>query len=252
MADWIDLAEELARWRGSGHVPTMWLRDDDARLSGPKLDHLIDLSARHCVPLHLAVVPSGLDPAMADRLRGESHVWTLQHGLAHLNHAPPGGPASEFASCRSIDAQVEDLQAGWRALQEVGLPRLLTALVPPWNHIADATINRLPALGYRLLSTCYARDAPRPVPGLLQVNIHVDPIRWHGGARFRGASGTLAAVVEHLAARRAGGVDADEPTGLLTHHAQTDAATWAFVERFMEHVADDVRWIRLEDLLRVG
>jgi hypothetical protein len=43
----------------------------------------------------------------------------------------------------------------------------------------------------------------------------------------------LGRLVEHLAARRDGRVDADEPTGLLTHHLIADAETEAFLQRLL-------------------
>ena len=58
-------------------------------------------------------------------------------------------------------------------------------------------------------------------------------------------------IVRHLAARRSGAADAEEPTGLLTHHLQTDAPGWAFLEELMDRTAQQrcARWIGLESLM---
>jgi hypothetical protein len=45
-----------------------------------------------------------------------------------------------------------------------------------------------------------------------------------------GVEAALARVVEHLAARGERRVDADEPTGLLTHHLAFDDAAWRFAD----------------------
>jgi len=48
-----------------------------------------------------------------------------------------------------------------------------------------------------------------------------------------------------LRARRQGHADADEPTGVLTHHWSHDEATWAFLERLFEQTRNrrDVHWL---------
>jgi hypothetical protein len=72
-----------------------------------------------------------------------------------------------------------------------------------------------------------------PVPGLLQVNCHVDPILWREGKRFSGPGVTLDRLRAHVAARREGQVDPLEPTGLLTHHRDMDPACWDFIEALL-------------------
>ncbi|MEL6619640.1 MAG: polysaccharide deacetylase family protein [Pseudomonadota bacterium] len=252
MADWSDLATELAVWDAARRPVTMWWRDDDARRPGPCLDRLLSISEDAGVPVHLAVIPDGLDPALVASLHGAPLAWVLQHGRSHRNYEPSGCHASEIGTHRELSRQVQDLRAGWCALQAARVPRLLPGLVPPWNRIAPETVAQLPRLGFRLLSTCFPRAVAYPVTGLLQVNIHVDPIHWKAGGGFRGQAWVLGAVIEHLQARRLGHVDAAEPTGLLTHHAQTDAATWAFVVQLLAFVQGRVRWIALREVLRHG
>ena len=117
--------------------------------------------------------------------------------------------------------------------------------MPPWNRISPDLIGRLPGLGYKGLSTFTPRARPYPAPGLLQVNTHVDIIDWRGGGVFAGTAAVIAAAVRHLSARRNGGADPDEPTGLLTHHLVHNAECQRFLEQFMAatfpHPA--VRWL---------
>lgn len=250
MTTWLDLERELSAWRNTGLTPTFWWRDDDAEAATPALDRLIGLAERHGAPLHLAVVPSGVCAGLAERLARASEVYTLQHGYAHINREPPGARASELGQHRPLAYQIADLRLGWQRLAEAGLPNLLPAFAPPWNRIADRTVARLPELGYRLLSTCHARKSPSPVQGLHQVNIHVDPIRWKGGAGFRGTAATLEILVRHLRERRTGQADRDEPTGLSTHHLQTDEPVWAFLDELLTRLGpgSGAEWVRLARL----
>jgi hypothetical protein len=82
------------------------------------------------------------------------------------------------------------------------------------------------------------------------VNTHLDVIDWRGSRGFIGEDTALRIAVEHLAARRAGRVDREEPTGLLTHHLAHDEATWSFLAQFLErsraHAA--VRWLAADDI----
>jgi peptidoglycan/xylan/chitin deacetylase (PgdA/CDA1 family) len=249
MATWTDLEQELNDWASARRVPTFWWRDDDTEAPGATLDRLLALSRRHGVPLHLAVVPARLDRALARRLAGETDVFTLQHGFAHRNHEPEGHGASEIGDHRDLALQLDDLRRGWKRLEEAGLPNLLPAVAPPWNRISQKTVGQLAGLGYRMLSTSFPRRQARPATGLVQVNIHVDPIRWKDGPRFRGEQRVLEGIRRHLADRRNGTVDPEEPTGILTHHLQTDEETWAFVDTLFSRLTGRVRWARLADML---
>ena len=52
-----------------------------------------------------------------------------------------------------------------------------------------------------------------------------------------GESTALAAAIGHLAAKRAGAADDEEPTGLLTHHLVHDPGCWAFIRRFVNEIS---------------
>ena len=250
MADWSDLDRELNRWEAAGLVPTFWWRDDDAERPCPALDRLLALSQSHGLPLHLAVVPAGAGPELSERLARERDVFALQHGLAHLNHEPRGLGASEIGDNREITRQLDDLRDGWQRLNAAEIPNLLAALAPPWNRIAAGTVGHLAGLGYKALSTSHPRAHRMPAEGLMQVNIHVDPIRWKDGAGFRGTARILDAICQHLADRRLGRVDSGEPTGILTHHLQTDEEVWDFLDAFFDHLPRGrVDWVRLSDLI---
>ena len=249
MATWQNLHDELALWRADSVVPTFWWRDDDATEPTPELDRLLKLSVTHGIPLHLAVIPHGATQALADRLIHAEHVDTLQHGWAHLNHEPKGQGASEMGASRDLALQRVDLARGWRRLSELNMPGLISGFAAPWNRVGPDTPALLGDLGYTLLSTSLQRNHGHSVIGLRLVNVHADPIRWRNGAEFRGTSQFLACVLDHLRLRRQGQVDRADPTGINTHHLETNEEVWRFLDRFCEEVGQSVRWVRMRDLL---
>ncbi len=237
------MAAELDLW---DTPPTFWWRDDDAQAVTPALERLVDQSVRYGAPLHLAVIPEGQAPQLGPWLQQHDHVWVLQHGLRHANHEPKGLRPSEVGVSRALAAQEADLRAGWRLLD--GLPRRLPVFVPPWNRIGPATEQALPGWGFPALSGDGPAATLDAIAGLARVNVHFDPIQWKGGAHFRGVARTLKSTVAHLQARRLHGWD--EPTGMVTHHLDSDEETWAFQEELLRRLDGRAAWVSLAG--RVG
>ena len=241
---WSDLSNELDAWRDEGRIASLWWRDDDACVPVPALDRLAHLACEHEVTAGLAVIPAPASPALAPWLESV-RIEVLQHGWDHRSHSTDGEKKMELGPHRATGDITADLAQGRTKLRGLADQRCLPVLVPPWNRIAPALAPALPHIGFRGLSAFGPRRAAEPVPGLRQVNCHVDIVNWRGGRGFVGRDRALAAVVTHLGARRARSVDPAEPTGLLTHHAVHEEATWAFIARFIEltrrHPA--VRWL---------
>ena len=237
---WQAFAAELDAWVSQGRQASFWWRDDDAGRPGPALERLVSLAADVALPLGLAVVPAQLTPEVTGAIRAApGPVVVLQHGFAHANHEtaiPPGQQKLRPAECgtaRPAQAVLAELAEGGTGLKTAFGSRFLPVFVPPWNRIAPAVSAGLPRLGYRALSAFGPRAVAEPVPGLLQVNCHADPIVWREDKRFAGASATLERLRAHLAARREGHADPSEPTGLLTHHRDMDPMCWAFLEELL-------------------
>ncbi|MGJ8545840.1 MAG: polysaccharide deacetylase family protein [Sulfitobacter sp.] len=249
MALWDPLDRELDLWRAAGRRARFWWRDDDAQAPTNDLDQLLRISARRRIPVHLGVIPSGLSPDLAARLAREDTAWVLQHGFAHKNHEPRGTPASEVGISRDMALQQRDLAQGWEILTNAQMPRLLPGLIPPWNRISEATLRRLPEFGYSLVSVFDGRSSGDPVPGLVQIDCHIDPIRWKYGRQFRGAAKMVEHCVTQLSQRRQSGSDA--PIGYVTHHLQTENAIWEFTDAWMEHLTASgvCDWHRLDSFL---
>jgi hypothetical protein len=88
-------------------------------------------------------------------------------------------------------------------------------------------------MGFRGLSCFGPRAQAVAAPGLVQVNAHVDLIAWRRDRRFIGADAAIERLVWHLSARRSGETDADEPTGVLTHHLAMGDDAFGFVAELM-------------------
>jgi hypothetical protein len=232
MASWQALAEEAARWHDAGRTADVWWRDDDAADHTAALDRLIALHRETAVPLALAVVPAHATQALAWCLAGEARLDVLQHGYAHVNHAPPTEKKVELGPHRPATVVLGELGTGWLALERLLGPRTLPVLVPPWNRIALGLVPTLPEIGFRGLSTFGPRRRSR-LRGLAEVNTHVDLLSWKGSRGFVGEEAALAALVDALAGARTASA---EPVGVLSHHLAMDAKAWDFLRSMWEKV----------------
>ena len=229
------LARELDLWAARGRRATLWWRDDDACCDSPALGRLLMLARTHAVPVAIAAVPARLELSLAHALAGCREATVIQHGFAHRNHAPEGARSSELGADRDVSVRVDELRRGRERLVASFGDRFVPVLVPPWNRAGDDLLPHLRAAGFEGLSRFGPRAAHEAADGLAQVNAHVDPIAWRRDRRFIGDEAAVARCVEHLRARREGACDADEPTGLLTHHLAFDDAGWTFVDALLAH-----------------
>lgn len=251
--NWDALTAELDAWAAAGRVASLWWRDDDARRRGPALDRLVALADGR--PLALAVVPADAEPGLRDL---PTCVSFLPHGWRHVNHAPEGAKKSEFGPERPGFDRLADVALGWTRLQHLFGDRARPVFVPPWNRVEADFVPRLANAGMAGLSRFGRRKARAPAPGLVEVNCHVDLVDWrgqHGNRRgFVGDAAALGALIAHLAARRTGVADPDEPTGVMTHHAAHDAGCWDFLAKLLAATAKHgaARWLSADDAVRLG
>ena len=247
-AAWSWLGRELDSWGETGLTAAFWWRDDDATAATPELERLLDIAGSTEVPLALAAIPARLEDGLAARLETCANIDVLQHGFAHLSHARAGALNLELGGARPRDLLLRDLGAGREILQQAFGARFLPVMVPPWNRVDSDVVTDLPAIGLYGLSTMRVRKSAHPAPGLLQVNAHLDPVHWRHERGFIGTWLAIAILVQHLRARRCGYRDADEPTGLLTHHLVQDETVWRFCARLVEfvHAHPAAEWVRAD------
>lgn len=222
---------ELDQWHAAGRSATLWWRDDDAIAPSTALDRLLDLADRHGVGISLAVIPKPATVELADALAGRQDVDVLQHGWAHINHAGPDEKKMELGDHRPKELILDQLRRGFDRLVDMFGRKFQAVLVPPWNRVGRSIAPGLSALGYGGISVFDPRKRREFSDGVQIVNTHVDPVAWRGNRGFAGDEKTLAAMTQHLTDRRMHRVDANEPTGLLTHHLVHDQATWRFIDR---------------------
>ncbi len=247
---WMDLRDEIARWQDAGRVVDFWWRDDDACRVDPALTRLVTLASQAQVPLALAVIPQGVQSEVLTL--DPRWVRLLQHGCDHTNRSGAGEKKTEFPGTEPIAQALARLHAGWLQMQG---PAAIRVLVPPWNRIGSGSLpGQLAQAGYRGLSRFGARALHGALPGLVQVNTHVDIIDWHGTRGFVGEDQALHAALAHLQARRVGRADPHEATGWLTHHLVHDAACWDFLARLFTFCREDgaVVWQDADRLFAPG
>jgi len=207
--DWRRFAGEVERRK-----PVFWLRDDDAVAVTPALRTLLSVAKNH--PVSLAVIPDLVEP---DLFRTEG-VSFLQHGCDHRNRAAPGEKKTEFPASERDAEALERLRLARGRLVSMGGDKVLPVLAPPWNRMRRELAAQLPSVGILGFSG-YGEKAV--IPGVKQVNTHVDIVAWRDGRRFIGDEEAARLAMTYVLK--------DEPVGWLTHHAVHDAAAWEFLER---------------------
>ncbi|MBB4015979.1 putative glycosyltransferase [Chelatococcus caeni] len=229
---WAELDEALDVLARTGRRLGLWWRDDDAVQPTPALDRLLALSGQAGVPVAIAAIPSQAGHGLAVRLAMAPQASVLVHGFAHADHAPAGEKKAEFGPHRDLTEMERELRSGLAMARAVFGEKLVPVFVPPWNRCVPALAPALARAGYAGLSLFGDRTAP-DMAGLPLVNTHLDPIDWHGTRSLAEPARLLAGLAKAIL-RRAGGIaDADEPIGLLTHHAVHDEAVWRFCERLL-------------------
>ena len=244
MSVWETLDAELEQWRAGDRPATLWWRDDDACRDTAALGRMFAIAETEEVPVTLATIPALLEPSLVAAVAKTRFVGIVQHGYAHRNYAPPGARNWELGAHRPMALIVTELAEGRAALATHFGSRFLPVIVPPWNRIDAEGVAQLPSAGFLGLSSFAPRGVACPVPGIEQVNAHVDLIAWKRGRAFIGVASAINRIVEHLRMRREGSVDPAEPTGLLTHHLDLGPDAWQFVADLVPRTrAHGARWL---------
>ncbi|MGV6849778.1 MAG: polysaccharide deacetylase family protein [Marinibacterium sp.] len=229
---WRPLDAELARLTTDTPLP-LWWRDDDADTETPALHRLLKLSDQIGLPVHLAIIPGPFDAGFAAALCADTRLIPVVHGWSHTNHAPDGTRKAEFGAHRPLPAMLDDITQGRERLAGLLGDRLAPMFVPPWNRISPHMLPHLARAGFTMISTYGPRGATEASPGLEQINTHVDPIDWRGSRSAVDPGHLIADLAAHLADRRNGRADPNEPLGILTHHLVHDPAIWSLTDQLL-------------------
>jgi hypothetical protein len=253
---WEDLVAELDRWEAAGREARLWWRDDDATEPTAALERLLELADG--LPVALCVIPARTEAALLRLCKGAPHLFFLQHGWRHENHAQPGGKKSEFPRGRPPSLVAEELAAGRARLASLFGSRALPVLVPPWNRLDKSFLPLLPACGITALSGFGPRRGEAAF--LIEVNTHIDLVAWKGDRGFIGEEAALGGLLRNLAARR--GVprgdglpgpcrgEEGEAAGILTHHLVQTRETDSFLDRLftLTRAHPAVRWLAANEV----
>ncbi len=224
------LTDELQKWADTGKVAALWWRDDDVQKPSAQLERLLAISSRHQAAVSLAAIPDGVQVSLVEELIGHDHVNILQHGFDHRNFAPATERKMELGWHRPGEQILQQISSGLTDLTALFGAQLLPVLVPPWNRIDSRVVEGLKQAGLCGLSTLGPRKQRYAAEGLKQINVHVDIIDWKQGRCFVGESNSIEQIVAHFGAKREGRVDAEEPTGIMSHHLVHDAGCWSFLD----------------------
>lgn len=231
---WDRVRAELDVWAAQRRIAQFWWRDDDAQDTSDQLKAMLAVARVFDVTIGLSAIPSGLSRRLVTALARAEEAQMLVHGFAHTNHADAGRAKREMGGKRPLDEIVSDMKAGLALARDAFGARVLPVLVPPWNRIAPGALTHLPKLGYRGISTWKPRLKPYPVPGLLQVNTHLDLVDWRRGRVIKDERLIAGLLLRKLRWRREARARASEPLGLLTHHAYWTPAMERIVVRLLE------------------
>ncbi|QJB55774.1 polysaccharide deacetylase family protein [Pseudodesulfovibrio sp. zrk46] len=234
------LFTELGKWAQAEMTASFWWRDDDAGEPCIELDRLIGLSDQYAAPCGLATIPVRAGEPLRKTLAEAPHVWVLQHGYAHVNHAPKGNGAWELGLHRPVSTVLDELRQGMLKLSQLFKERFVPVVVPPWNKMDPELLPYLPVMGFRGVSASYKAHRPVPPGDLRVADAHCDLLSWKGkdkSARFAGSEKCVTSLVDHLKDKRTGRTDETEPTCVLTHHLEMDEAAWDFMDTLLSVIS---------------
>ena len=246
--DFSSLAKLLDARLDAGETVPFWLRDDDAVRDTPALQRLSSWAERYDVEILLAIVPAFADETLVDVVAQCPQLIGAVHGWAHKNHALTSEKKMELGSHRALADVLNDVRAGHARMVDMFADKALPVLVPPWNRVDRALVDRLPDIGIYGLSVFSEQFKELASPQFKVMNCNVDLIDWRGTRGGRAPDELVADLVAQIAGRSV----VKEPIGILAHHLVHDAAVWHFLDEFAifvdQHPA--ANWIGPEQLFK--
>ncbi|MDG0816282.1 DUF2334 domain-containing protein [Bdellovibrio svalbardensis] len=152
---------------------SLFFRNDDLGWMPQQFERLMNLFRKHEIVLCTAAIPlychDSYKKGAFSQDKGLLEIHS--HGYSHLDHQTQGKKA-EFGSQRTLEGVSHDLQKSLQITRDLFPDLYFEAFTPPWNRIDDDFIPVLKESGFKVLSR--DGDKAAQVPGLLEINIHVD------------------------------------------------------------------------------
>jgi hypothetical protein len=235
MSDLSPLIDELDAWNAAGLTATFWWRDDDAVEPTEQLDHLFAVA--QSVPIALAVVSGVATPKLAERLKGHRGTTVLQHGWQHTNHGGSPDDPTEYPGSRAAADVLREFQDGRERMSSLFGDLFWPVFAPPYHGFDDKFLPLLAQSGLWSISRRGPRTGAAKTAKIFEGNVHTGVLRWPR-------------LVEHLRGRRLGTYDADEPTGLLTHHLVETSASYDLIKRIVDVIGAHkaAKWLSASEI----
>ncbi len=237
------LAAAAERWRGS-QGGRIFFRADDIAVPGSQFMRLLEIFARHRVPLCLAVVPAWLTrprwQALQAAGRDCAYLWCWhQHGWRHANHERQG-KKQEFGTARPPIELEHDIQRGRRRLEKLMGTRFYPVFTPPWNRCDGRALAVLEKLGYAGVSRSTG-SRPAPPAGLPGFDVAVDLHTRRETAAGPGWDSLFAELLRAIAAGSG---------GIMIHHRFMNQAAFEFLDLLLQKMSShrNLRLVSFKDL----
>jgi hypothetical protein len=210
-----------------------FFRDDDGGWSDRELQRLVELFARHEMPLDIAMIPTATTPALAEWLRPRIGLLlgVHQHGHAHHNHETKGRKC-ELGPSRNAPQQFDDIKRGLELLSALFGAALDPIFTPPWNRCSLTAARALPELGFSMLSRDITADPLAVSSGLCELPVSVDWQKYRCGAEpdVTALAGALATQIKQ-----------SDTVGIMLHHARMVDADFELLDQLLVSLQSHAR-----------
>jgi hypothetical protein len=164
--------------RFSKEPVTVFFRADKVGPPGKQFSRLMELFGRLRVPLSLAVVPVWLNAPRWEAISGLASelksLWCWhQQGWRYRNNEPEGEEEQEFGPSRTTGQVIDDLEFGWKRLEELMGEDFYPIFTPPWNRCSLETLRLIDVLAYYAVSRKQGASPASPRK-LLDFAVNVD------------------------------------------------------------------------------
>lgn len=134
----------------------LFIRNDDVWTLDRPFRYYFDLAQEHQIPVVHAVIPAKIDKEtirFLNRAKEKNpHLLDMvQHGWRHANYSM-GSSKYEFGPKRSLKLQREDMNKGFKKMQDAFGQNFTPAFVPPYHGYDQSTLAVLKTAEFKVFS----------------------------------------------------------------------------------------------------